>query len=200
MSINCGKKAPILDHDGVLGFVDLPPEKRKPIYIPVAAFITAYGREKTIRTSQAIRDFTIRKYGVDKYYYSDTDSIHSGLTTEDLEELKDLLDIDDFRLGAWAKEAEFTRAIYIRQKCYIEEIDGEVSVTVAGLPKYLAPIITFDNFKRGFSTGELTFEEMREMAARNGASESDVENIHHKFTYKYVKGGVILADTEFTIK
>ena len=190
----------MLNEDGVLCFVDLPPEKRKPIYIPVAAFITAYGREKTIRTSQAIRDYTIKKYGVDKYYYSDTDSIHSGLTSEDLEELKDLLDIDDFRLGAWAKAAEFTKAIYIRQKCYIEEIEGEVSVTVAGLPKYLAPIITFDNFKRGFSTGEMSFDDMRRLAAENGARQDEVENIHHKFTYKYVKGGVILADTDFTIK
>lgn len=200
VSINCGKKAPMLNEDGVLCFVDLPPEKRKPIYIPVAAFITAYGREKTIRTSQAIRDYTTKKYGVDKYYYSDTDSIHSGLNSEDLEELKDLLDIDDYRLGAWAKEAEFTKAIYIRQKCYIEEIDGEVSVTVAGLPKYLAPIITFDNFKRGFSTGEMTFDDMRRMAVENGSKQDEVENIHHKFTYKYVKGGVILADTDFTIK
>lgn len=202
VSINCGKKAPILDHDGNLAFIDLPPEKRKPIYIPVAAFVTSYGRDKTIRTSQAIRDYSKMKYGEDRYYYSDTDSIHAGITVEDLEELKKEynLDIDDFRLGAWAHEASFTRAIYIRQKCYIEEIDGTVSVTVAGLPKYLAPIITFENFKRGFSTGEMSFTEMREMAIKNGASESDVENIHHKFTYKYVKGGVILADTDFTIK
>ncbi|MBO7712146.1 MAG: hypothetical protein J6S85_01185 [Methanobrevibacter sp.] len=200
VSINCGKKAPMLNEDGILSFVDLTPEKRKPIYIPVAAFITAYGREKTIRTSQAIRDYTTKKYGVDKYYYSDTDSIHSGLNNEDLEELKELLDIDDFKLGAWAKEAEFTRAIYIRQKCYIEEIEDTVSVTVAGLPKYLAPIITFDNFKRGFSTGEMSFQDMRELAMKNGAKPDDIENIHHKFTYKYVKGGVILADTDFTIK
>lgn len=179
----------------------MPPEERKPVYIPVAAFVTAYGRDKTIRTSQAIRDYTEKKYGKDLYYYSDTDSIHAGLTLEDIEELKDVLDIDDYRLGAWAIEVpEFTRAIYIRQKCYIEEIEGTVSVTVAGLPKYLAPIITFDNFKRGFSTGELTHQDLIELAEKNGAGMDEVKNIHHKFTYKYVKGGVILADTDFTIK
>ncbi|MBR5795285.1 MAG: hypothetical protein IKY26_04020 [Erysipelotrichaceae bacterium] len=179
----------------------MPPEKREPVYIPVAAFVTAYGRDKTIRTSQAIRDYTEKKYGKDLYYYSDTDSIHSGLTQEDIEELKDVLDIDDYRLGAWAIEVpEFTRAIYIRQKCYIEEIEGDISVTVAGLPKYLAPIINFDNFKRGFSTGELTHQDLIEMAKKNGAGIDEVKNIHHKFTYKYVKGGVILADTDFTIK
>lgn len=200
VSTTAGKKIPFLNSDRRLSFVDGPEEEREPIYIPVAAFVTAYGRDKTIRTSQAIRDYTTKKYGRDGYYYSDTDSIHAALTDEDLEELKDLLDIDDFKLGAWAKEAEFTRAIYIRQKCYIEEIEGTVSVTVAGLPKYLAPLINFNNFKRGFSTGALTHQQLREIAAENGASEDEVENIHHKFTYKYVKGGVILADTDFTIK
>lgn len=194
----CGQKAPFLSND-VLEFVDLPEETRKPIYIPVACFITAYGRDKTIRTSQAIRDYTTKKYGIDKYYYSDTDSIHAGLTDDDLDELKDLLDIDDYRLGAWAKEAEFTRAIYIRQKCYIEEIDGSVSVTVAGLPKYLAPIINFDNFKRGFSTGKMTHQDLINLAKENGATDEAIEKIHHKLDYKYVKGGVILVDTDFTI-
>ena len=199
ISTQCAKKSVYLNSDGVLQFVDLPMEERKACYIPVAAFVTSYGRDKTIRTSQAIRDYTTKKYGVDKYYYSDTDSIHCGLTDEDLEELKDLLDIDDYRLGAWAKEAEFTRAIYIRQKCYIEEVEGTVSVTVAGLPKYLAAIINFDNFRRGFSTGKMTQQDLIDLARKNGASEEEIKKVHHKLTYTYVKGGVILTDTDFTI-
>lgn len=138
---------------------------------------------------------------MDKYYYSDTDSIHAGLNAEDLEELKDIIRIDDFELGAWAVEVpEFTRAIYIRQKCYIEEIEGSISVTVAGLPKYLAPIINFDNFKRGFSTKGMTYHDLIELGKENGASEEEIKKLHHKFDYKYVKGGVILAGTDFTIK
>ena len=198
-STKAGQKSVYLDENSVLCFEDLPVESKKPVYIAVACFITAYGRDKTIRTSQAIRDYTTKKYGVDKYYYSDTDSIHAGLNNEDIEELKDLLDIDDYRLGAWAKEAEFTRAMYIRQKCYIEEIDGKVSVTVAGLPKYLAPIINFDNFKRGFSTGGMTYKDLVELAKKNGATDEEIEKLHHKFDYHYVKGGVILKDTDFTI-
>lgn len=198
-STKARQKSVYLDENGVLCFEDLPVESKKPVYIAVACFITAYGRDKTIRTSQAIRDYTTKKYGVDKYYYSDTDSIHAGLNNEDIEELKDLLDIDDYRLGAWAKEAEFTRAMYIRQKCYIEEIDGKVSVTVAGLPKYLAPIINFENFKRGFSTGGMTYKDLVELAKKNGATDEEIEKLHHKFDYHYVKGGVILKDTDFTI-
>ena len=194
------QKAPYLDEDGVIHFMMLPPETRESVYLPVGSFVTSWGRFKTITTSQAIKDFTLKKYGEDRYYYSDTDSIHASLTEEDLEELKDIVQIDDYKLGYWAKEAEFTKAIYIRSKSYIEEIDGKVHVTVAGLPKYLAPLITFDNFKRGFSTEGLDLIEIRKIAKENGASEEEIEKIQHKLTYKYVKGGVILADTDFTIK
>ena len=194
------QKAPVLDHDGIVRFVLQEEEERETLYVPVAAFITAYGREKTIRTSQAIRDYTIKKYGEDRYFYSDTDSIHANLSDEDLEELKDLIHIDDYKLGYWAKEAEFDRAIYIRQKCYVEEIKGKLQVTVAGLPKYLAPLITYENFKRGFTTEGLTLQEMLDLASKNGATKEELKKLHPKLTYKYVQGGVILADTDFTIK
>ena len=73
-------------------------------------------------------------------------------------------------------------------------------MTVAGLPKYLAPLITFENFKKGFTTEGLTRDDMVLLASKNGASKEEIRKLHHKFSYKYVKGGVILADTDFTIK
>lgn len=194
------QKQPMLDHNGNMHYLSLPEEKRKALYIPVASFITAYARAKTIRTSQAVRDFTLKKYGVDKYYYSDTDSIKAGLTDEDLEELKDIIHIDDYELGAWALEEHFTRFLGLRQKCYITEVDGKVHVTVAGLPKYLAPLITFDNFKQGFTTANMTIEDLQNEARKNGASEEEIKKIHHKLRYTYVDGGVVLEDTDFTIK
>ena len=178
----------------------MPEETKKGCYIPVATFITSYARNKTIRTSQAVRDFSLNKYGEDKYLYSDTDSVKCCLTDEDLNELKDVIEIDDFKLGAWALEERFDRFLALRQKCYIAEIDGEVHVTVAGLPHYLAPLVTFDNFKKGFSTAGLTIEAMRERARQNGATEEEIKKIHHKLRYTYVDGGVILEDTDFTIK
>lgn len=200
LSINARQKAPYLDEKGVVRFELLPEEEREPVYIPVACFITSYGRVDTIRTSQKIRDYSIEKYGKDAYLYSDTDSIHCLLTDEDLENLKDDIFLDDYALGAWAKESNFDRALFIRQKCYVEEENGKLNVTVAGLPKYLAPLITFDNFKKGFSTEGLTLLQMVDLASENGATEEDIKKLHHKLTYKYVKGGVILADTDFTIK
>lgn len=85
-------------------------EQKEGLYLPVGAFITAYAREKTIRTSQAIKDYSIKKYGIDKYIYSDTDSIHCLLT---IEELKQFCEIDDVELGKWAHE----RYIYKSKIC-----------------------------------------------------------------------------------
>lgn len=166
----------------------------------MASFITAYARNKTIRTSQAVRDFSLSKYGIDKYWYSDTDSIWAGLTKNDLKELKDVIEIDDYKLGAWALEKVAQRFLGLRQKCYIYEIDGKVKVTVAGLPRYLAPLITFDNFRKGFTTAGLTMQMLKEEARKNGATEEEIRKIHHKLRYTYTHGGVVLTDTDFTIK
>lgn len=181
----CGRKAPYLK-DGVVHYEALPLETRDPIYVAVASFITAYARADIIRSSQTIRDFTIKKYGFDGYIYSDTDSIHCLIDKKDLDELSQFMEIDDYKLGAWKLESEFKRGKYLRQKCYIEEdYDDKINVTVAGLPKQLGALITFDNFKEGFTTADFSPDEVKKLGS--------------KLTYKYVKGGVVLVDTDFTI-
>lgn len=178
-------KYPYLDEDEVVRYAMYPKETRNSIYIPVASFITSYARRKTITTSQSIKDFTTSKYGIDYYIYSDTDSIH--LLNIDESELSSFVDIDDYRLGAWKLESKFKRGKYIRQKCYIElGYDDKLNVTIAGLPKKLAPLINFENFNIGFTTENLTDEE--------------IKNTGKKLTFKHVKGGVLLVDTDFTIK
>lgn len=201
LSPRAGKKIPYFE-DGVVKFKSLPKEKREAVYIPVASFITALGRSKTIRTSMKIREWSIKNKGYDAYVYSDTDSIKALLTEEDIEQLKQegIIDIDDYKLGYWALEEHFDRILAIRQKCYITEHNGKCCPTVAGLPKYLAPLLTMDNFKRGFTTKGKLLPDLIELAKANGATVEELEKIHHKLTYKYVKGGVILSDTDFTIK
>lgn len=200
LSIQARQKFPYLDEKGIVRFGLLPEEEREPVYIPVACFITSYGRVDVIETSMKIREYSMKKYGYDAYIYSDTDSIACLLNDDDLEALKSEIFIDDYELGAWALEEHFDKFLGIRQKCYITEMNGETHVTVAGLPKYLAPLITFDNFKKGFSTNGMTLIELIQMAKDNGATEEEIKKLHPKLTYKYVKGGVILADTDFTIQ
>ena len=130
-------------------------KKKKRVYIFLfGAFITAYARDKTIRTSQKIKEYSIEKYGKDLYCYSDTDSIHTLLPEE---ELKLFCDIDDVRLGAWKVESKFRKAKFIRQKCYLEEIynektkDYDLKITCAGMPQSCYKYVTWDTFKTGFT-------------------------------------------------
>lgn len=178
---NVRGKYPYLSDEGIVKYSLYPREIRNSIYCPVASFITAYSRYDIITNSQAIRDYSLKKYGVDYYIYSDTDSIHCLKMSD--EELSQFMDIDDYRLGAYKKESEFKEAIFIRQKCYIEKgYDDKLNATIAGLPKKLGKYLTLENFKKGFSV----------MA-------SDTEK-EHKLMFKHVKGGVVLIDTDFTIK
>ena len=112
----------------------------------------------------------------DRFIYCDTDSIH--LTGTDIpEELKD--DIDPVKMGYWDFEQSYFRGKYIRQKTYMYEYmeDGEVKTKVvcAGMPDVVKDKVTFDNFKKGFSESG-------------------------KLLPKQVDGGVVLVDTEFTLK
>lgn len=178
---NVRGKYPVLNEDGIIHYSLYEREIRDSIYCPVASFITALCRNDIIRNSQKIRDYSIEKYGFDAFVYSDTDSIHCIGISED--DIRSIMDIDAYRLGAWDMELKFKRACFIRQKCYIEEKeDGTIKTTIAGLPKKLGKYIDFNNFKKGFQVL---------------ASEREKE---HKLRFKHVKGGVLLVDTDFTIK
>ena len=92
-----------------------------------------------------------------------------------IEELKQFCEIDDVKLGFWKHESHFERAKFIRQKTYLEEIEGEIQITCAGLPQRCYDQVTWENFKEGLK-------------------------VDGKLSFKHVQGGVILVETEFTIK
>lgn len=189
ISPKASKKEPYLGEDGVVHYHNTEPEERDGVYIPVAAFCTSYSRRKIISTSMAIKKWSKEKYGKDLTVYHDTDSCHiiTPNYEEDVEDLKKIIDIDDYKLGAWKPESTFVKGKWLHAKCYIEQDEnGEIHTTVAGLPKKLSYLINFDNFKEGFSTADFTDEE--------------VASTGRKLTYKYVKGGVVLVETDFTIK
>ena len=175
-------------------------ETRNPVYIPVASFVTAYARRKTITSAQKV---------FDKFIYADTDSLHldieipesikklsqkelENLTTDELKmhgiAFPDGFDIDPVNLGAWKVETRFERARYIRQKCYIEDSNPPetwenpesynpdlFNITCAGMPAQCYQYVTWDNFREGSTYAG-------------------------KLQPKHVKGGIILKDIEFTIQ
>lgn len=153
-------KLPVYQDDTVSYVLD-EPEERNPVYIPVGAFITAYARYKTISSAQMVYD---------RFIYADTDSLHLiG------KELPKGLEIDSVKLGAWKHESTFTRARFLRAKSYIEEIDGKLHITCAGLPDKCHRFVTWENFYSG-------------------------TRYSGKLAMKRVKGGIVLMNTDFTLK
>lgn len=128
-----GRK-PILEND-VIRYVDLEPEERKPVYLPVGVFVTAWARHKTINAAQSVYD---------RFVYADTDSLH--LVGK---EIPSNLKVDPVELGAWKHESTFEQAKFLRAKTYAEQIDGKLVVHVAGMPAYIHDQVNFDNFELG---------------------------------------------------
>ena len=178
-------KIPYLNDAGIVKYLLTEEQDKNGLYIPVACFITAYARSKTIRTSQAIKTYSINKYGKDMYIYSDTDSIKTTLPSE---ELKQFCDIDNVKLGYWKDEGTAIRGKFVRQKCYLEEFYinykgtklcncknsckkfniknnktlTKIQITCAGMPKSCYHFVNWDNFKTGFTCGgKLTFSHVK---------------------------------------
>lgn len=140
-----GRK-PVLDEHDVLRYVDLTPEERDGVYLPVGCFITAWARFKTITTAQRLGD---------RFLYSDTDSVKV------LGEERPQMKVDDIRLGWWKDEGHFTRFKALRAKTYMAEYpdpkygeEGHPSpfkneIHVAGMPKRCHSQVTFENFEIG---------------------------------------------------
>lgn len=108
-------------------------------YIPMASFITAYAREKTISSAQ--------KFMPNNFIYSDTDSIH--LIGVDLKECSERIEVDKKILGGWKFEGLASKALFLRAKTYMKEKKGEIEVTCCGMPKEVKKEVTFDNFYMG---------------------------------------------------
>lgn len=56
--------------EDVVKYKNLPEVSKKGLYIPIACFITANARYKTITTAQKITDYSIKKYNKDCFVYS----------------------------------------------------------------------------------------------------------------------------------
>jgi len=171
-------KVPYLNEKGVVQLKIGEYEERQPVYTAMGVFITAYARDVTIRAAQD---------NYDVFAYADTDSLH--LIVEDD---PDNLDIDPYRLGAWKHEMSYSKAIYVRSKCYTEldvkpynlekngsrwdgDTGGENYVThIAGLPGRIAQRVTFEDYTEDRSFGG-------------------------KLLPKRVSGGIVLEQTRFKL-
>ena len=187
------QKIPYLDEDGVVRYKYGEDEYRDPVYVPMGAFITAYARETTVRSAQAVYD---------RLVYCDTDSLHVLGHGQ-----PEGLDVHPTRLGAWKDEGSWVDSTFLRAKTYMEtmleqkagslenyckamnkgdsletvRLEGdqvlwhETKVTCAGMPDNVKEKVTYDNFHPG-----ATFD--------------------GKLMPRRVPGGIVLVGTTFTIK
>lgn len=165
-------KVPVLDEEEVLHFIDGDKDQRDPVYIPGAVFITAWARNKTIRTAC--------EFG-DRYLYSDTDSI-KALGTD----IPDDIYVDDYELGAWALEETFDKGVFLRAKTYATVTDGKAEYICAGMTNALKSVMRFEDFRVGFTT--------------LGSDNPDYANEDNwKLVPMNVRGGCVLVPRPFTI-
>ena len=190
-------KIPYMGDDGKVHYKDTDPISQEGVYVAVASFITSYARAVTIRAAQKVTDNYNQGKSKAQFAYGDTDSMH--ILSESLE-MPEGIEIDKYQLGAWKLEAEFTRAKFLRQKCYIEThiiteekyregISGKnaclyskedggyryLKITVAGMPSDCYSQVNYQNFKI-----TATYEGKKQP--------------------KIVPGGVVLKGIDFTIK
>lgn len=174
---DCNRKKPALNEE-ILEFSSFKGEDRATIYSPVAAFVTSYAREYTIKSCMQ---------NIDRLLYCDTDSMHLIGDTD-----PNGIYVDDTALGAWKLENTFVQGKYLRQKTYIEtDSKGEYHITAGGFVKsiyidgkrytrdyYYQHILnlSIDDFKKGLSIPK------------------------GRQTAKQTKGGIKIVNSDFTIR
>lgn len=184
-------KIPYLDEDGIVRYTYSEDEYRDPIYTPMACFITAYAREKTIRAAQSVYD---------RFIYSDTDSLKiAGFGHPEG------LEIHKSNLGAWKHEGSFTDSKWIRAKTYMVSFDEECENTLKNFSRLICNPFVYDID----TSGEKLVYKRREVTCAgmpdNVKEYVDYDNFvpgqefYGKLMPKRYKGGIILEETTFTI-
>lgn len=161
-------------------------------HIGAGAAITAYARDYTIRAAQAnYADFV----------YADTDSCHLLYHGKDPINMK----LDNKEYGAWKCEAEWERGIFVRQKTYIEQAGDEYDIKCAGMPdtckallaesfggKLAHSDVVVDYGNKGFVDFINTPRTLKDF--KIGLI------VPGKLVLKRIKGGVILAESEYEMR
>lgn len=194
-------KLAYMKDDESIGFMEVDEEKKKAGYIPVGSAITSYARNFTIRAAQK------NYYGVDKpgFIYADTDSIHCDLLPSQMKGIK----IHDKNFCCWKLESCWDRAIFARQKTYVEHITKENlepvdkaywNIKCAGMPDRCKEL-----FRRNIDGEGATEEDSAEAKEflKTHRTISDFKvglKVPGKLMPKRIKGGVVLLDTTYEMR
>ena len=202
-STNSSFKVAYLKEDKTIGFYTVLQDEKQPGYIPVGSAITSYARNFTIKAAQA------NYHGVNErgFIYADTDSIHCDLAPEEIVGIKE----HPKNFCCWKLESCWDKAMFTRQKTYIEHITMEdkepienpyYNVKCAGMPEKCKDL--FIKSMTGYSIkedDEYTEEERKFIETKRTMEDFTIGLIvPGKLLPKRILGGVILVDTPYEMR
>ena len=190
--------------DNIAGYVDIKGNDKRTLYIPIGAAITSYARNFTIRAAQA------NYYGKDKpgFIYADTDSIHCDLSPEELKNVP----VDDVKFCCWKLEGQWDKAIFTRQKTYIEHIthenlkpvDPHYSIKCAGMPENCKQLFLYS--MQGIDKESEEYKKMNDEAKAFVSVKRTMKDftvglkIPNKLLPKRIRGGIVLKETTYELR
>lgn len=196
-------KVAFVKENGAVSFMSVPANDKQAGFIAVGSAITSYARNFTIRAAQK------NYYGKDKrgFIYADTDSIHCDLKPEEIKGIK----VHDRNFCCWKLESCWDKAIFTRQKTYIEHVTHEdlepienpyYNVKCAGMPQkckdlFVTSMLGYEPKK----DDKYTEDEIKFLKIKRTLEDFKIGlKIPGKLIPKRIRGGVLLVDTTYEMR
>ena len=188
-------------NDAIVHYADVINTDGKVMYIPVGSAITSYARRFTITAAQA------NYYGPDEpgFIYADTDSIHCDLPLTALKNVP----VHDTDFCHWKIETVWDRAIFTRQKTYIEHQAGAAEddpksydIKCAGMPDNCKDLVAYSlTGKRPDNYDELPEDQQAFVDEKREITDFTVGlAVPGKLMPKRIPGGVVLVDSIYEMR
>ena len=196
--------------DNSIGFINITAKDKEAGYIPVGSAITSYARNFTIRAAQA-NYHGIEEHG---FIYADTDSIHCDLPPEQITGIK----VHETDFCAWKLESCWDRAIFTRQKTYIEHVTHEDlqkienpynNIKCAGMPQRCKDLFelsmsgkaVYEDYKENTPVNRFLFNQVTHEAIVRTFDDFKIGlNVPGKLIPKRIDGGVLLVETTYQMR
>jgi hypothetical protein len=207
-SMDSSFKLAYVKEDKTIGFMPVRAYDKTPGYIPIGSAITSYARNFTIRAAQ------MNYHGIDEpgFIYADTDSIHCDLAPSEIKGIK----VHDKNFCCWKLEASWDKAIFTRQKTYIEHVTHEnlkpiekpyYNVKCAGMPDKCKDLflLTLNATKEEIDSyqadDKYTQEEKEFLSKSRTLADFNVGlQVPGKLMPKRIPGGVLLVETTYEMR
>lgn len=196
--------------DKSIGFMQVVENEKKPGYIAIGSAITSYSRNFTIRAAQK------NYYGAEKrgFIYADTDSIHCDLLPQEIKGIE----VDDKEFCCWKLESCWDKAIFTRQKTYIEHVTHENlipleeskqynNIKCAGMPKKCKDLFEISmqgtadvNENWSDEEKEFLFDKNNKPVVRDYSDFKVGLKVPDKLRPIRIRGGVLLVNTTYEMR